>query len=157
MLFILFQLGQDRYALEAAQVVEVLPLLAVKQLPLAVAGVAGVINYRNAAVPVLDLIALTLGRPAAARLDTRIVLVHYADRDGEPRLLGLIAEKVNETLRCDPARFQPSGIDNPGAPYLGPVAADARGVLQLVDVAKLLPASVRDVLFTQTTQARESA
>ena len=33
MLFILFQLGRDRYALDAAQVAEVLPLMELKALP----------------------------------------------------------------------------------------------------------------------------
>ena len=33
MLFILFQLGQDCYALDAAQVAEVLPLVLVKKIP----------------------------------------------------------------------------------------------------------------------------
>ena len=33
MLFLLFQLGQDRYALDASRVVEVVPLLTLKQFP----------------------------------------------------------------------------------------------------------------------------
>ena len=40
MLFLLFQLGNDRYVLEASRVVEVVPLLALKQLPQAPEGVA---------------------------------------------------------------------------------------------------------------------
>ena len=47
MLFLLFQLGKDRYALEASRVVEVVPLLALKQLPQAPKGVAGIFNYRG--------------------------------------------------------------------------------------------------------------
>ncbi len=67
MLFILFQLGSDRYALPAGQVAEVLPLVALKALLGAPAGVAGLIDYRGTAVPVIDLSALALGRPAALR------------------------------------------------------------------------------------------
>ncbi len=33
MLFLLFQLGKDRYVLEAARVIEVLPLMDLKQIP----------------------------------------------------------------------------------------------------------------------------
>ena len=36
MLFLLFQMGKDRYALEASRVVEVVPMLALNQLPQAV-------------------------------------------------------------------------------------------------------------------------
>ena len=64
MLFLLFQLGSDRYAIDALRVVEVLPCVQVKQIPHAPAGIAGVINYRGAPVPVLDLCLLTLRRPA---------------------------------------------------------------------------------------------
>lgn len=152
MLFILFQLGQDCYALDAAQVAEVLPLVQVKKIPRAPAGVAGVFTYRGAPVPVLDLSELALGRPARARLSTRVLLVHYPDANGTPRLLGLIAEKATETLRREPGDFVASGVKSDGAPYLGPVASDARGLIQWVQVDKLLPASVREVLFKQTVE-----
>jgi chemotaxis-related protein WspB len=147
MLFVLFQLGHDRYALDAMQVAEILPLLCIKQSPLAPAGVAGAVNYRNAPLPVIDLSELALGRPAVRRQSTRIILVHYPDRDGTPQLLGLIAEKATETMRCEPSDFRSSGITNEGAPYLGPIVSDASGLIQWIEVDKLLPPSVRDVLF----------
>ena len=152
MLFILFQLGRDHYALDAAQVAEVLPLVQVKKIPRAPAGVAGVFTYRGAPVPVLDLSLLALGRPAHSRLSTRLLLVHYPDATGTKRLLGLIAEKATETLRREPGDFVASGVKSDGAPYLGPVVNDARGLIQWIEVDKLLPESVRDVLFKQTVE-----
>ncbi len=152
MLFILFQLDRDHYALDAGQVAEVLPLVQLKKIPHAPAGVAGVFTYRGTPVPVLDLSALALGRSAHARLSTRLLLVHYPDATGTKRLLGLIAEKATETLRRDPGDFVAAGVKSDGAPYLGPVASDARGLIQWIEVDKLLPASVRDVLFTQTVE-----
>ena len=153
MLFILFQLGRDSYALEAAQVAEVLPLVQVKKIPHAPAGVVGVFTYRGAPVPVLDLSALTRGRPAHARLSTRLLLVQYPDATGTKRLLGLIAEKATETLRREPGDFVASGVRTDGAPYLGPVVKDARGLIQWIEVDKLLPESVREVLFRPTVEA----
>ena len=149
MLFLLFQLGEDRYALDTGRVAEVLPLVAITPIPKAPAGVAGLFNYHGAPVPAIDLSQLTMGRPARSRLNTRIVLVDYPDGRGKTHLLGLIAEKVTETVRREPADFVASGVTTDRAPYLGPVATDARGVLQWIDVEWLLPASVRDVLFTQ--------
>ncbi len=147
MLFLLFQLGKEYYALEADQVGEVLPLVGMKEIPLSPRGVAGVFNYRGTPVPAIDLSELTLGRPARKRLSTRIILVNYAGENGEKHLLGLIAEKVTETLRREPGDFTPSGITNPAAPYLGPVTTDARGLIQWIKVNELLPATVRDLLF----------
>jgi len=150
MLFILFQLGRDCYALDAAQVAEVLPLVRTKKIPRAPVGVAGVFTYHGAPVPVIDLSELALGRPSHARLSTRLLLVRYPDATGARRLLGLIAEKATETLRREPGDFVASGVRSDGAPYLGPVASDARGLIQWVEVEKLLPASVREVLFQPT-------
>jgi chemotaxis-related protein WspB len=149
MLFLLFQLAKDRYALDAGQVAEVLPWVGIKQIPQAPGEVAGVFNYRGAPVPVIDLSQLTLGQPAQRRLSTRIILVHYPDDNNETRLLGLIAEKATETVRREPADFVASGVTNAQASYLGPVATDARGLVQWIDVKKLLPASLREVLFKQ--------
>jgi len=70
MLFLQFQLGHDRYALDVSQVVEVLPLINVKRIPNAPAGVAGVINYRGSPVPLVDLSMLMMGQPAKARMST---------------------------------------------------------------------------------------
>ena len=147
MLFVLFQLGDDRYALDASQVEEILPLVAIKQIPLAPDGVAGVISYRGVPVPVLDLSHMALGRPAARRMNTRIVLARSPDRDGTMRLLGLIAEKVNNTVRCERGEFADPGIYNPDAPWLGQVAGAGLGLVQWVNIGSLLSPQVRAVLF----------
>lgn len=152
MLFLLFQLGQQTYALEASQVVEVLPLLGLKQMPHSPAGVAGIFNFRGISVPAIDLSELMLGSAARPLLSTRIILVEYPGSNGEKRLLGLIAEKATETLRREPADFVASGITNRAAPYLGPVTSGAHGFIQWIKVDQLLPASVSDLLFKEPVE-----
>jgi chemotaxis-related protein WspB len=147
-LFLVFRIGSERYALQATEVAEVLPRLPLKPIAHAPHWVAGVFAYRGAVVPVIDLCALTFGTPAQARTSTRLVLVHYRADDGAaPKLLGLILEQATDTLRCNPADFQPYGLDNRQAPYLGPVREDAQGLLQWVRVADLLDEQVRALLF----------
>src|SRR3954471_20480377 len=121
MLFLLFELGPDRYALDAREVAEVLPLVTLKHIPHAPPAVAGIFNSRGPPVPVVDGSQLALGRPAERRLSTRIVLVHHEDDDGERRLLGLIVERVTQTVRREETDFVPSGVTSEGAAYLGPV------------------------------------
>lgn len=145
MLFILFQLGADRYALPAGRVAEVLPLVALKALPGAPAGVAGLMDYRGAAVPVVDLSALALGRPAAARVSTRVLMVRHGA--GEGRLLGVIAERATGTIVLRPDEFQPTGVANDGARYLGPVAAHPGGLIQRVELEALLTPALQAALF----------
>jgi chemotaxis-related protein WspB len=147
-LFLVFRIGSERYALQAIEVAEVLPRLPLKPIAHAPHWVAGVFAYRGAVVPVIDLSALTFGTPAQARTSTRLVLAHYRpDASAEAQLLGLILEQATDTLRCNPADFQPYGLDNRQAPYLGPVREDAQGLLQWVRVADLQDNQVRALLF----------
>jgi chemotaxis-related protein WspB len=150
MLFLLFQLGNDRYALEASRVVEVVPLLALKQLPQAPKGVAGIFNYRGRPVPAVDLCALTLNQPARERLSTRIIIVNLPDASGAGHLVGLVAEHATEILRREPGDFVESGIRLGSAPYLGPVLMDPQGPIQWVHEQRLLSEPVRDLLFAET-------
>jgi chemotaxis-related protein WspB len=147
MLFLLFQLGKDRYALPTREVAEVLPLVALKQIPAAPSWVAGLFNYHGTPVPVIDLNALALGQPAQRRFATRTVLVHYPEPGEGNHLLGLIVEKATETLQCDPADFHAYGVENDAARYLGPVIDDPRGLIQWVRVGDLLPEPVQALLF----------
>ncbi|MBT2295374.1 chemotaxis protein CheW [Pseudomonas fluorescens] len=147
-LFLVFCIGNERYALQAIEVVEVLPRLPLKPIARAPSWVAGVFAWRGAVVPVVDLCRLTFGQSAQARTSTRLVLVHYRpDTQQAGQVLGLILEQATDTLRCAPADFRPYGVDNRQAPYLGPVREDAHGLLQWVRVNDLLDESVRAVLF----------
>ena len=148
-LFLVFCIGSERYALKATEVAEVLPRLPLKPIAHAPSWVAGIFAHRGALVPVIDLSALTFGVPAQARTSTRLVLVNYQPEPWhEARWLGLILEQATDTLRCDPAEFQPYGLDNRQAPYLGPVREDAQGLMQWIGVNDLLTDDVRAVLFS---------
>ena len=149
MLFLVFQLGPDRYALDARQLVEILPLLEVKRLPLAPAGVSGMLDYHGVALPVIDLSALALGRPAAGRISTRVLVVELANG----RRLALIAERAQELLQREPGDFAETGVAVNAAPYLGPVTRDARGLVQWITPEQLLSPEVRDALFVQMKEA----
>jgi len=92
-----FELGEQRHALRATAVEEILPALTITAMAGAPAGVEGVINLRGRLVPVLDLrqvlrlpsrpiehtdhlIVLRAGaRPSAVRVDRSIGLVRVAD------------------------------------------------------------------------------
>ncbi len=142
-LYLQFHLGGQRFALDVREVIEVLPRRPLKPIAQAPAWVNGILAHRGQLVPVIDLCALSFGQPAAQRTSTRLVLVRYR---GE-HVLGLVLEQATETLRCQPEEFQPYGLDNGDARYLGPVRQDARGLLQRIEVDDLLTDAVRQVLF----------
>jgi chemotaxis-related protein WspB len=151
MLFILFQIGRDRYALPASGIIEVLPLINLKRVPCAPAGVAGVLNYHGTPVPVIDLNEMTLAEPAAQRLSTRIILVRYPLEAQHPHPLGLIAEHATNMIRRSPQDFVEPGVEN--APYLGRVANDTGGLIQSIEVERLLSPELRNVLFRELVRS----
>ena len=147
MLFLLFRLDDNRYALDASQIVEILPVCSIEKLAGAPPAVVGIFNYHGSFVPAIDLNELAFGRPATLRLSTRIILLRYAEANRTPRLLALIAEHATETMRCDPSDFVSPGIASDNALYLGPIATGPSGSVQRIDLNKLLPRPLHDLVF----------
>jgi chemotaxis-related protein WspB len=148
-LFLAFQVGADRYALETARVVEVLAMVELRKIAGAPVGTAGEFVYRGKPVPVLDLCTLALGRPSNLRLSTRIILLRHEPQSGVLRTLGLIAEHATELVQKNLGEFTAAGD--------ALVASDPRGRLRLLQLDKLLTPELRDLLavyyFTQTLEA----
>ena len=142
MLFLMFHLGADRYAIDSADVVEVLPLVHSKQIPHTPRGVAGIFDYHGAPVPLIDLAELALGKASRRWMSTRIILINYRQRSGETQLLGLLAEHATETLRRPEKDFKDSGLAVTGAPYLGPVLIEASGIVQRIEIQKLFSEAI---------------
>jgi chemotaxis-related protein WspB len=154
MLFLVFQVGQDRYALEASRVVEIVPYLEIEPLSQAAQGVAGIFNYRGRLVPAVDLAALALGRPAQELLSTRIIVVNYPDENGTNHLLGLIAEHATGMLRKEAKDFMDPGLKRRFSPHLGPMLIDAGGPVQWVQEERWLPPGVSRLLSSEFYRSR---
>jgi chemotaxis-related protein WspB len=146
-LFVLFSLGDDRYALDAREIVEVLPRVQVRKILRLPRGAVGVFGYRGAFVPAVDVSELALGAPAPTRLSTRIILVRYPQANGTSHLLGLILEHATEIMRCDVSAFRPPGIADDVMSYRGPIAAGPGGLVQQIALKRLLPESLCESLF----------
>lgn len=142
-----FQIGPDRYGLPLAAISRVLPVVSLKQMPLAPAFVAGLMDLHGEPVPVIDLSRLAGLVPDELWIDTRIVLADYRMADGSTRPIGLLAEHVDGIEAVDEASLREPGIDR--APFLGRVASSGAGMLQLVELDHLLTADVRALLFLE--------
>jgi chemotaxis-related protein WspB len=142
MLFLKFRIGGEQYAIHAAEIAEVLPLLRITPVPQSPLGVAGLINYRGRSVPVVDLGELLLGEPARVHISTRLILVRLGEN-----LLALIAEHATDMIRRDSGSFANSGLASDAAPYLGAVTQDGDGFIRWIEVQRLLPPALSSVLF----------
>ncbi|HEY0588159.1 MAG TPA: chemotaxis protein CheW [Pseudoduganella sp.] len=148
---LIFHIGPDRYGLPLRQVQRVLPLLELKGIPLAPDSVAGLLNLHGEPMPVIDLSRISGSAPSRQHFDTRIVVADYTAPDGTVHALGLMAERVQGVQDVSRQDLAPSGVR--AAPFLGQVAADAKGIVQLVEVNELLPAELRARLFPVEAEA----
>jgi len=142
MLLLLFQSGKDRFALGVKQIVEIIPLVRLERIPHSPSMVSGVFNFRGNPTPVLDLNQILSGTPAAQRLSTRIILLNYSDENNDHRVVGIMAEQVTETIKCDEKNFKSIGVKTHDAPFLGEVATDDQGMIRLVNIKNLIEDSV---------------
>lgn len=131
MLLLVFHCGSKRYGLDAARIIEVTPWAALQQLTPAPPALCGLLNYRGAQVPVVDLCSILGGAAARPWMSTRIVLLEVGAPAVAPRLVGFLVERATETIHAD---------------QLPAAIAGAEG-LQRIDPWALLPEALRKALW----------
>jgi len=147
---LVFKLGNDRYALPTADVVLLVPAVPLRELPRTPDFIAGVFEYKGLAVPVVDLQMLTKQKPCQQCLSTRIMLTNYAaPKSGKTHLLGLMAEDITQVMEIERKQIKGNAITVGEAPYLGDIAADEGGMIQLLEANKILPNALQDILFVR--------
>lgn len=102
--YITFKLGDELFAINVGQVREVLDLSLITKVPTAPEYMRGVVNVRGKAIPVVDL-RLKFGLPKAPdTVQTRIVVMEL-ELDGEPVVLGGLADSVHEVIELEPGQI----------------------------------------------------
>ena len=104
--YITFNLGQESFAINVAQVREVLEISQITKVPTAPHYMRGVVNVRGKAIPVVDL-RLKFGLPAAPdTVHTRILVIEL-ELDGETTVVGGVADSVHEVIELEPGQINP--------------------------------------------------
>ena len=147
MLMLLFQLGNSRYAVPAREVVEIASMVELEPLPGTPDYIAGLFNYRGQHVPVLDLCLLINNQACSNLVTTRMILVDFPLASGGTRTLGLLAERVTETMDIDEQDFTDTGITIPDAPFVGRAAHSEQGLVQRLSITELVPVDVQSHLY----------
>lgn len=146
MLLLLFETNDGRYALDSQHVVEIIPLLVAKKIPSAPAFVAGMINYHGVPVPVLDFCALEGGDASRSFYSTRIILMRYP-LDGEEKIVGLIAERATDVIKCKESDIRTSGILLDKNLSTQSVESGQEELVQLFDISRMIPEDIVRELF----------
>ncbi|MCJ9732392.1 chemotaxis protein CheW [Bradyrhizobium sp. PRIMUS42] len=102
---VMIGLGEEKFALDAGLVREIIDPVPVTKVAGARAFVPSVINVRGNVIPLADL-RVRFGMPQLDdSADTRIVVIEI-ELDGEPVLVGVTADKVYEVTEISQADVQ---------------------------------------------------
>jgi chemotaxis-related protein WspB len=147
MLLLSFHIGIERYSISAKNIIEILPLTQLKKIPKAPEYILGLLDYRGTPSPVIDLCKLIEARKCNKVLSSRIIMLNYTDSNKQSHILGITAEKVTETININRDEFHNNAVSPKGTPFLGEIANTEQGMVQLVEIEKLLPDDVQSILF----------
>jgi len=104
--YLTFKLGDEVFALDVAQVREVLDLTTITKVPGTPDFMRGVINVRGSVVPVMDL-RLKFGLTKTEHsLDTRIIVMELT-LDGDMTVVGTLADSVDEVIDIEAGQIEP--------------------------------------------------
>jgi purine-binding chemotaxis protein CheW len=160
---LIFSLGGQRYGLPVTQVVRIIEMVAMLDLPGAPDGVQGMINVQGQIIPVIDLRRRWGLPPQPYTLRTPIILAHstpsagqaQAEDEGQP--LGLIVDKVDEVIELTPEQLKrleqvvpaESVAEMSGqTPYLAGVGRWGAQLGLLIKVEALLEPAEKEQLMT---------
>lgn len=146
-LLLKFKIGDEYYALNTDNVIEIIPVVSLRKIPGTVNFFAGIFDYRGIIVPVIDITQLTLGQPATIRLSTRIILTNFTRKDGQKSILGLIAEDMTDTLDIEESALQNTGILSEKVPFLGPIIQMDDQFIQCIELNKILSDDLQKIFF----------
>ena len=104
--YVTFSLGDELFGVEVTRTREILSLTPVTKVPQTPDYLLGVINLRGQVVPVVDM-RLKLGLPAGDETEDSCIIVVEIQVDGEPIIVGALADAVREVLDIRADQIEP--------------------------------------------------
>jgi purine-binding chemotaxis protein CheW len=105
--YLTFKLGKEIFATDVAKVREVLDFTTITEIPRTPDFMSGVINLRGSVVPVVDM-RLCLEMSKTERTTNTCIVVLEVVLDGEPVVIGALADSVEEVIDLEPDQIRPA-------------------------------------------------
>lgn len=138
-----FRLADEVYGIEITKVREIILISEITRIPQAPHFVRGLINLRNAVIPVIDLRAL-FGLPEGDVTDDSRIMVLQAGG----MTLGIVVDAVHEVLRVkhDQISAPPTTVSGSSREYLAGLVRLDTQLLILLDIEKTVGGEVSGTL-----------
>jgi len=104
--YLTFKLGEESFALDVAEVREILDFTTVTKVPRTPSFMRGVINLRGSVVPVMDL-RLKFGMSATQQTVNSCIIVVEMTMEGDSVVIGVLADAVQEVIDLEPEQIEP--------------------------------------------------
>jgi purine-binding chemotaxis protein CheW len=104
--YVTFCLAEELFGVEVSRTREILSVISVTSVPQTPDYMLGVINLRGQVVPVIDM-RLKLGLSAADETQDTCIIVVEVLVDGEPIVVGALADAVREVLEIKADAIEP--------------------------------------------------
>lgn len=139
--YLTFALATEEYGLpvlKVREIIKVMPITAVPQVP---SHVRGVINLRGKVIPVIDL-RLKFGLPSQDDTDQTCIVVVQVESTHQKVMMGLLVDGVSEVLNIAPQDMEdpPAFGEQIRTDYMRGVAKVKGTVKILLDIDKVLAA-----------------
>jgi len=148
LLYLIFELNQQLYAIDSKEIKEIIPNVNYTLIPNAPKYLKGIFNYRGMSVPVIDLLIMTGGNETPNRLSTKIMIVNYNPVKTVEKILGLLTENIIGSEYISDDAIKKSGVNIDDAKYLGEVVNKDELMIQIINVNNLLTKEAQKILFS---------
>lgn len=105
--YLTFRLGDETFALDVAEVREILDFTTVTKVPKTPPFMRGVINLRGSVVPVMDL-RLKFGMSSTEQTVNSCIIVVELELEGDQVVVGVLADAVQEVIDLEPEQIEPA-------------------------------------------------
>lgn len=104
--YLTFTLAKELYAIDIANVWEILDYTPITRVPRTPEFLLGIINLRGRAVPVADL-RLKFGLPKTERTVNTCIIITEVQFEGESTIMGALADSVQEVFEIEEKNIEP--------------------------------------------------
>jgi purine-binding chemotaxis protein CheW len=105
--YLTFDLGEEIFAVDVAEVREILDVSTITKVPQTPDFMRGVINLRGSVVPVMDM-RLIFGMTTTEQTVDTCIIVLEVSVNGETVILGALADSVQEVIDLEPEQIEPA-------------------------------------------------
>ncbi|MEC7840413.1 MAG: chemotaxis protein CheW [Chlamydiota bacterium] len=137
MLYLKFYVANHRFIVNVFSVYQVIPWIYPIEVFNNQNGVYGLLKFRGEVLPLIDLSLLLQKRFSKDRMNTRIIILERACETGQCAKMGVIAERVTDTVSIDSEQFQENLIYENVNKYITKFINDDAGIMRVIDADAL--------------------